>query len=353
MRPEIRELEKGEYQTYKLRNTPTDPDSPTYALAVPYFSSGCVEEWLKFRRNLTKVLTGQNVTTGPAQYSVARRLLDGDALAAFNNSTTVAGHTETTVTFQSGLNEVARQVFPPRSVQLQKRYMRRFVRKPATMKTREYAARIVEINNYLPSFPPSTVGGAVPTKLDDDELVDLMEFGIPRTWQRAMVLQDFDPTDASIQDFIAFCERMERVELADGGHSTSNNNNKSGNRENGSSPEKTPRSTKRFRSRDDDEGDQECLLHGKGGHSSHECRTLKAQARRMNNTFGAQHPSKKKEYKDKQELHAIIAESVERALKKKKRKAPSKKDKVSEDLQNLENISISDDSSTASSSSSD
>ena len=101
MRPEIRELEKGEYQTYKLRNTPTDPDSPTYALAVPYFSSGCVEEWLKFRRNLTKVLTGQNVTTGPAQYSVARRLLDGDALAAFENSTTVDGHTETTVTFQN------------------------------------------------------------------------------------------------------------------------------------------------------------------------------------------------------------------------------------------------------------
>ena len=87
MRPEIRELEKGEYQTYKLRNTPNDPDSPTYELAVPYFSSGCVEDWLKFRKNLTKVPTGQNVTTGPAQYSVARRLLDGDALAAFENST--------------------------------------------------------------------------------------------------------------------------------------------------------------------------------------------------------------------------------------------------------------------------
>eukprot|EP00957_Ditylum_brightwellii_P096780 7370700-Ditylum_brightwellii.AAC.1 len=41
-------LEKGQYHTYKLRTTPAAPTSPIYELAVPFFDKGTPEEWIKF-----------------------------------------------------------------------------------------------------------------------------------------------------------------------------------------------------------------------------------------------------------------------------------------------------------------
>eukprot|EP00957_Ditylum_brightwellii_P105972 8083594-Ditylum_brightwellii.AAC.1 len=47
-RPDPRNLEKGQYHTYKLCTTPADPTSPNYELAVPFFDEGTPEEWIKF-----------------------------------------------------------------------------------------------------------------------------------------------------------------------------------------------------------------------------------------------------------------------------------------------------------------
>eukprot|EP00957_Ditylum_brightwellii_P065530 4970849-Ditylum_brightwellii.AAC.1 len=44
-----RNLEKGQYHTYKLRTAPADPTSPVYKLVVPFFDEGTPEEWIKFR----------------------------------------------------------------------------------------------------------------------------------------------------------------------------------------------------------------------------------------------------------------------------------------------------------------
>ena len=122
-RPEVKTLEKGAYQTYKLRNVPTEANSPTYELTVPYFSTGSCEEWLKFRKNFSKVCKGQNVTTGPGKFAVARRLLEGDALTAFENAATAEGVTETLDNCRRCLNEVASHVFPPTAAQMQKHFL--------------------------------------------------------------------------------------------------------------------------------------------------------------------------------------------------------------------------------------
>ena len=84
-RPAKKDLQLGEYQTYKLCNNPTEENSAVYKLSVPYFWTGTCKEWLLFWRNLNKVITGQNVTGDPGRFTVARRLLEGDALTAFNN----------------------------------------------------------------------------------------------------------------------------------------------------------------------------------------------------------------------------------------------------------------------------
>eukprot|EP00957_Ditylum_brightwellii_P039783 3011629-Ditylum_brightwellii.AAC.1 len=59
-RPTPRNLECGQFHTYKLRTTPADTNSPTYELSIPFFDEGSPKEWIKFQRGLQAVLKGQN-----------------------------------------------------------------------------------------------------------------------------------------------------------------------------------------------------------------------------------------------------------------------------------------------------
>eukprot|EP00957_Ditylum_brightwellii_P012893 974429-Ditylum_brightwellii.AAC.1 len=43
-----RNLEKGQYHTYKLCTTPVDPISPVYDISVLFFDEGTPEELIKF-----------------------------------------------------------------------------------------------------------------------------------------------------------------------------------------------------------------------------------------------------------------------------------------------------------------
>jgi len=73
-------------------------------------------------------------------------------------------------------------------------------------------------------------------------------------------------------------------------------------------------------------GSKDCLLHGEDcSHSINDCYTLKAQAKRMRNTYDTQAPEQKKQFKKKQELHAIIEESVEKYFEQAKKKQGKRK----------------------------
>ena len=208
-------------------------------------------------------------------------------------------------------------------------------------------ARLIEINSYLPEFPPTTTGGADPASLPDDELLDILEFGMPSSWQKQMVLQDFDPLQHTIKQFTEFCERMEQVEAHEGTKVTSSSSNKK------SEGSKSSGSKKRGREQVEQEVEKYCMLHGKGNHSTEDCRTLKAQAKHMKATYEAQMPENHQKLKNRQELHAIIAESVEEALKKKKFTPLKKKRKAEADLMQFEKLSISGSEESDSSSSED
>ena len=288
------------------------------------------------------------MTTGPGKFAVARRLLEGDALTAFENAATAEGVTETLDNCQKCLNKVASHVFPPTAAQMQKHFLRRVVRKPASMKIREYAARIQELNNYLPSFPPGPGATRAVTKLEEDELVELMHSGVPRAWRRFMMLHDFSTMTATVQEFIAFCERMERVEAEEGKSlgKTAKAENKGKEKE--KEKEKKPNTKKR---QNDNSKGQYCLLHGKCGHGTNDCRTMTQQAKRMKATYEAQTPEEKKRLKSRQELNALVAEQVERALQNQKKKSASNKKK--RELQAIEDAEISDDSHSVTSINSD
>ena len=311
-RPEPVELQKGEYLSLKLQSTPGDADSQTYELSIPYFSTGTPEQWLKFVRDLNRVLVGQNLTTGPSKYQMARRLLDGDALAKFEERATANG-AETNEHFRTTLNEVTTHVFPKKALAYQKRYMRREMRKPRDMKTRAYVARVNEINAYLRLFPPFDPDQELP----DDKLMDIFEYSIPNTWQKQATIQGFDIMQHTPSEFVEFCERLESVEDDETPKKKSDSN----------STEKNSRGNKRNQKQRGSDKHQSkdtptCMLHGPG-HSTEDCKVLRSQAKRMKATYDAQSPPGKKNWKAKNEANAIIdlvTEKVTAEFNKKKRK---------------------------------
>ena len=85
----------------------------------------------------------------------------------------------------------------PMSPQTQKRYLHIFLNKPKGLKVRQYVARVLEINEILQQFPPQAgVNASLSQKLPNDEILDLLGFGMPSSWQKTMVIQGFIPLSA-------------------------------------------------------------------------------------------------------------------------------------------------------------
>ena len=130
-------------------------------------------------------------------------------LATFNNQ--AATGTETNEAFEECLDKVRNFIFPKWALQLQKWCICHNSHKPSTIKTCAHVSHVMELNNYLPLFP-RLVDGVEPTKLAEDEIKDLLEFGMPKSYQCAVVLQGFNPMIHMIAEFVEFCEFLEAVE---------------------------------------------------------------------------------------------------------------------------------------------
>ena len=101
--------------------------------------------------------------------------------------------------------------FPKAAHQKQKSYMRRFLKKPRDLSTKQFVEHVIHINKLLERFPnPSSSRTA--TKMPKDEILDLLEVSMPHAWQRHMRLQGFKPLESSIKEFVDFCERLESTE---------------------------------------------------------------------------------------------------------------------------------------------
>ena len=270
-REETPPLSKSDYLTLKLRSDPAAVDSTTYDLTIPFFSSGSCEQILDFVRDVKRAIRGQNITTGPGCYALMRRLIRGEALAAFNQAATDAGN-ETVANFDTAVEGLIRNVFPQRALITQKRIMRRFFRKPSTMTMRQFMARVLEINGKLADFPPFQANQTIPL----DEILDLGEFATPARWQREMTVQNFDPiATGTVQGLVQFCERMERTE-----EPVTTTTKKSST---GRIPKKNKAETKGMW----------CPICQMNNHNLEDCRTLKRLRKERNEAKSDQPPSKR------------------------------------------------------------
>jgi hypothetical protein len=233
---------------------------------------------------------------------------------------------------KDGLRALVTYMAPHKALARQKRWMRRYCRKPADMKLRTFANHITNINEQeLPNMPP--FGPRDQQMLSTDEIIDIILNGIPRSWTREMDKQDFDPVAKTLAEVIDFCERMEAAEDFDparnggktttvtkkNGKSSTNNNNTKSNGQGGT---------------------KYCLLHGNNTtHNSDDCHVLKKQAAILKGDGGGKMPaSKNKTWKrdankststSKKELAAFVRKQARKELHAFSKEA--KKRKVIED----------------------
>ena len=155
------------------------------------------------------------------------------------------------------------------------------MQKPHNVTTHEWLARVCEVNNCFPCFPPSTVPPQPASKLDEDQIKDVAKCGIPCDWTTQLHLQNFNVGKKTINEFINFCKRFEGIEMIEGGTGTSNTNNK-----------QTLKNTKKRGHHSDKDSDDpkskndgsdfHCVLHGKNAtHDAEDCDTLKNFAKKQ------------------------------------------------------------------------
>eukprot|EP00957_Ditylum_brightwellii_P029630 2239088-Ditylum_brightwellii.AAC.1 len=48
--------------------------------------------------------------------------------------------------------------------------------------------------------------------LDDNKVLDILEYGVPAPWRREFTVQGFDPVDQGLRKFVEFCTHLESCE---------------------------------------------------------------------------------------------------------------------------------------------
>ena len=160
---------------------------------------------------LREGFVGLNLTISSTKFAMTRRLLAGDSLTHFNDKAASFRDANGRVVenddhLEASLRAVTGTILNKKALSTQKRYMRHIIRKPKDMKIRMHCARFAELNKYLESFPPYAGAGQC---LPRDEVLEHLEFAIPNSWQKQMVMQGFVTLEPNIEEFVEFCECME------------------------------------------------------------------------------------------------------------------------------------------------
>ena len=358
--PEDDDLEYGDstkVSTFKLRTIPTDADSAKYSFAIQVMDgTRSVRQAINWYTRVQKLFRGLNLTNCEAKDNLIKELVKDAPLAAYKAtlSSQVAlawaqakdaaevaigprRADETAVNYRTRVEEardailepaisdvmldralgsVIESVCPYKALEKQKRYMRLFMRKPADMLTRSYVNHIIRMNNEeIPCLPPF-----LPTQgLSEDEIVDIVLYGVPKSWINKMDEHNFDPLAHSLEELINFCERLESAEQLERGaaeHKQPSNGKKS--------------STKKFktsRGNPDSGSGKWCHYHETDTHNTADCETLKRLKSREKNGNSSTGPSKNKTWKrkaddaksySKKELSAIGKKAAKSAIKKAK-----------------------------------
>lgn len=381
----LRKLPKEKYASFKIRTDPADPNSSTYDVYVPYVDeSSTLREIFHVRRELLRIRDGNAINTATGYYQLGLAIFRGRSLTCFTqgveahrqilqsaadarsvrdeNTRLGAGNemdaaTElawrndpahcprqdyTTVSCDHGIHMVIDAACPHATLERVKRYLRRQCRKPLDMKVRTYALRLNYINdNELPLLPPRF---SARQSLTQNELIEILTYGLPKSWTRKAIENSFDPLNGhTMTTVVSF---FEAIEAAD---EYSPAPEKAIAASSSSSSKKKAKKEGKKKSYD---SSKKCPIHGPG-HSAEECRTLKTmvEKEKSSNSYSKNktwtrkaEDAKKKTSKD---LAAVLKKVVRKELNvaSKKRKESSDEESVnhaSDDSEDEKSVNMAD-----------
>ena len=236
-------LDKTNSVSWELYTVPGDTTSPKYKFQVRVLQGDeTPRQMIRWRLDVIKVCTGLDVTTlttrkpvmevcmraGPkANFESA---LGACATKAYNTALVAAEAVDVTAGdtvasdavkahgvnhyrhfdhLATALGLVVNNLLPRKILARVKRTMRRDMRKPQGMKVRTYYQNLLRLNGEeLPNLPPFGPNQS----LSNDELLDIVLFGTPRSWQNEMERQGFDPMEQQLFQVIDIMENIETTE---------------------------------------------------------------------------------------------------------------------------------------------
>jgi len=260
---------------------------PTYKVKVQRFNEGTVGEWIAIRKAIKELWVQNSLTGQTDRVANICSILRGESLTGFEEKIEeLTNPTERDGTgdaiplsdeiVEAGLNAVAETIFPHRALETQKLWMRRGMKKPKELSFRKTASAVGRLNNCLPLFP----GGSESDKFTTNEIVELLEWSIPKTWRTKFDLDGYVPTNFSKDRLIAECEAIERnlpktevkLTLKPSAHKKGRG---------------AKHVTSRVDSRNKDAKSYYCTEHGKNPtHNTEQCYVLKNKAAKTNGFNG-------------------------------------------------------------------
>ena len=264
---------------------------------IKIFEDGTPRDWLETMQAIKEIFTMNSVNGAHDQKGTITQVLRGDPLTVFEAAVEEAEQLNAEVVDRA-LNAVTVSVFPHRALLTQKLWMRRVMRKPVDMSTRQMAAAVSRINNYLPMFPGATEAD----KFSATELVELLEYAIPQAWRNKFDLDGYIPTEHDKSRLIAECERIERHE-GETNVKPKNNSKKQGDKK--TVPVKASAPKEHY-----------CSHHGNNKtHNSADCFVLKNRAKNPGSKDAAPSPNKTFTRKNfRKEINAMSKTTPKRKL---------------------------------------
>ena len=360
---EANKLTKSNSVTWEVHTIPNDNNSPTYKLNVRMLEGDeTARQMITWRSDVVKACVGLNATTLESRrpimeacmrtrpYTIFTQSLQVQAKEGYDAAMKTALETDqadgnTTASdavrgngvdhyrvvahLDRALQVVLQNLLPARVLPKVKRQMRREMRKPLEMKVRAYCQYLVRLNQHdLPNLPPFCQG----QELSQDELLDILLCGTPRSWQNEMDRQGFDPIEKGFYPTMDFMENLEGLEEKLPGTTTSNKN--------GSSKDKSKSKGKESEGSAKKKTSHYCSYHGPNwSHNTSECRVVASgKDKEKDGKFSNKTWTRKAEEstsKSKKELAAFLAKSVQKQVlasiqKKKKRKSDESDDEEGE-----------------------
>ena len=138
---------------------------------------------------------------------MTENLVVGEALRVFGQKAQETG-TEINANYELVNNDLVSHFFPPKALQCQNRYLKRGVYKPHNTKILYLICRIYEMVNYIKNFSPFRSGQRLP----EYDILELVEFSLPKKWQKELIIQGFDSVTQGLTELVKFCERLETAE---------------------------------------------------------------------------------------------------------------------------------------------